>query len=626
MKKLFFEELSNFNPQRTRPRKGSGASGYFSGDNLLESKETFFSINENNKLWHSLVLVCLTVILLLYFTVKAFSLQVIQEDLYRDLARQNTLRDHMLQPERGVIYDRNGEFLVRNKPAFSIDLATNICSLGKEGMELCKSLVNKISGSVFVDKERVFNEMEAGKTNIILSTGLTKEDILPIEANLYSYPGVSIVTAPQRDYLHKDIFAHLIGYVGIGGELFPTIEGKMGIEDSYDDHLGGVFGSRTVQVDALGKPLKVLTERDPVPGRNVTLFVDLELQKKAYELLKERVDSKKADAGVVVAQDPVTGGILAMVSYPSFDPDKISSGISKQDWDLLNNDPTFPFFNRAVTAAYPPGSVFKMPVASAILMEGVVTEHTIVHDPGFIQIGSYIFRNWKLDGHGDVNVRRAIQVSNDVYFYAVGGGYGGLRGLGIEKLSDWAGKFGYGKKTGIDINGENAGFMPDGRHRDWYLGDTFISSIGQGDILATPLQVNNATVYFANGGYLPKPRIVKSIDGVGDTEMEIIARDLTDSRIYEIVRQGMKMSVEPGGTAYPLFDFPVRHGFEIAGKTGTSEYIDTQGRERTHAVFTVFAPYEGAEIALTVFLEGGGGGASDASPIAKELLDLWFGK
>ena len=614
MNRTFFEEISNFMPptegKKKRGNDGRGANSktrkfeVMGSESLLSSKESSFQIDSNGRLWHSVVFFCLIFAVFLFFVGKAFNYQVIQADFYQDLARQNTVREQMLQPERGVLYDRNGELLVRNRPAFSIDLQTNICSLGRDSYELCKSLVNKIAETVVVDKERVYGEMEEGKPNIILSTGLTKDQILPIEANLYSFPGVSILTSPQRDYLHKDMFAHLIGYVGIGGEVYPTIEGKVGVEESYDEYLGGMFGTRVVQVDSHGDPLKVVSEKDPVSGRNMTLFVDLELQKKAYELLEEKVESGDADAGVVVAQDPFTGGILAMVSYPSFDPDKISSGLTSEEWEELNSDQRFPFYNRAISAVYPPGSVFKMPVASAVLVEGIVSEHTLINDPGYIQVGSYIFRNWKLDGHGDVNMRRAIQVSNDVYFYTVGGGYGGIRGLGIERLSEWAKLFGYGSRTGIDINGEAAGFMPDGSHKDWYLGDTYISSIGQGDVLSTPLQVNNVTVYFANGGLLLKPRVVKSIDGIGETDLEIIGRDFTSYYIYEIVRQGMKMSVEPGGTAYPLFDFPIRHsGIELAGKTGTSEFTDPQGRERTHAWFTVFGPYERAEIALTVLLE-----------------------
>ncbi|OGC57228.1 penicillin-binding protein 2 [candidate division WWE3 bacterium RIFCSPLOWO2_01_FULL_41_9] len=628
MNRVFFNEIKQYIPKGKRLNRKIDL--LVLGENtMLESKDKTFRVPESVKIWNLLFLGALVFIFLLFFIAKAFIYQVVEKDAYELLAQQNTVRELLLQPERGVIYDRNGKFIVRNKPAFSIDLATNLCSFGYRDFGYCRSIVNKIGEVINLDKERIFNELGAKNPNIILATGLTKEQLLPLETNISKFPGVIIVTAPQRNYLYKDAFSHLIGYVGIGGKEYPTIEGKMGIEESYDSKLAGNFGSKVIEVDSLGQPLKTLSEKDPYPGTNMTLHIDLDLQNKAYELLKKTVSEGKADAGAVVAQDPQTGGILAMVNFPAFDPDLMSSGISSEELAKLSNDPGFPFFDRAISAAYPPGSTFKMVVASAVLEEGVVNERDTINDPGYIAVGSYVFRNWKEGGHGEVDLRRALQVSNDTYFYTVGGGYGGVKGLGIQKLSEWGKKFGFGTKTGIDLSGEVSGYMPDGVSRDWYLGDTYITSIGQGDVLATPLQTNNITSYFANGGYLMKPQVVKSVDGVGEAEMEIFAQNLTSKHNYDVVREGMHMSVTPGGTGYPVFDFPLKHnGIKLAGKTGTSEYINTKGEESTHAWFTVFGPYEEGEydatIALTVFLEGGGGGSDDAAPIARELLDLWF--
>jgi penicillin-binding protein 2 len=634
MHQVFFDEIKAAVPVKRfragkRSKNVSVKTSVIGGETVLTSKEKEFVLNRDSKMWSGALFLLLVTGTSLLFIARAFTYQVIEADSYSQLSDRNTVREQMLQPERGVIYDRSGNYLTRNKPAFSVDLATSMCSLGYKEFGYCKSMVSKVGDYIPLDRARIFSELEAGKSDIILATGLTKDQILPLEANIQKYPGVSIVTAPQRDYFYGDAFSHILGYVGIGKTLYPSIEGKMGVEEKYNGNLAGVFGSRTVRVDSLGKPLNVISEKEPVPGKSLTLFIDKELQLRAYELLKEAVEGGDAEAGVVVAQDPMTGGVLALVSYPAFDPNKMSGGISREELNELNSDLRFPFFNRAISAVYPPGSTFKMVVASAVLMENIVGEHYKIFDPGFIQVGSYIFRNWKLDGHGEVDVRRALQVSNDTYFYTVGGGYGGVKGLGIEKLHNWSKKFGFGSKTGIDLPGEAGGFVPDGNYKDWYLGDTYISSIGQGDFLSTPLQTNNMTVYFANGGLLLKPRVVESTEGIGKTPIEILDRDLTDRRTYDTVREGMHLSVIPGGTGYPVFDFPSKHGgIKLAGKTGTSEYISPQGEERTHAWFTVFGPYEKgvyeSEIALTVFLEGGGGGSDDAAPIARELLDLWF--
>ena len=315
-----------------------------------------------------------------------------------------------------------------------------------------------------------------------------------------------------------------------------------------------------------------------------------------------------------------------MVSYPSFDPNLLSGGrITSAEFSKLADDENFPFFNRAISAMYPPASTIKMVVAAAALAEGVINENTIIIDKGYISTGGSTFKNWKAGGHGPVNLLRALQVSNDTYFYIVGGGLpsGSIKGLGIEKLSAWAKKFGFGSKTGIDIAGETAGFVPNGIGRDWYLGDTYITAIGQGDFLVTPLQINTVITYFANGGFLFSPRVVKEVEGQGATDIDVLASGLVSPHNYELVRQGLKAAVEPGGTAYPLFGFAVNgKKIGLAGKTGTAEVGDGD----THAGFTVFGPYDDPTISLTVFLEKGGGGADAAAPIAAELLKFWFSK
>jgi len=480
------------------------------------------------------------------------------------------------------------------------------------------------------------------QTNIILATSVSKDQILILEANISDLVGVSIETAPARDYLHGSAFSHLVGYVGLGEEEGdPVIVGKTGVEEQYDHQLSGVAGDKIVQVDSIGTSYRLIASKRPLPGKDITLNVDIGLQNRALELLGNEIKDPKKEAvgGAVVAQDPLDGSVLALVSYPSFDPNLMSSGISASELFALSQDPSKPFFNRAISAVYPPGSVFKLVTASAVLMENIAGVYDTIVDEGFIQIGPYIYRNWNTGGEGAVNIIKALQVSNDTYFYIMGGGYGGIGGLGIQKLHQWALKFGFNELTGIDIGGEVSGFIPDGTHREWYQGDDFISSIGQGDLLTTPLQINNMMTYFANGGYLFKPRIVRSIDGVGEIEPVVMGQDMIDENYYDAIRKGIHAVVNPGGTAYPVYGFYARHGVQLAGKTGTSEFINSKGEEKTHAIFSVFGPYFDNEyeqekivseahrpIVLTVFLESGGGGSQDAAPIANELLEYWFSK
>lgn len=616
-----FEEIQRVTKNYKRSKfRGSVSSFKLNDVSKFDSKNASLRILPDDTVWNSVLFFGIILLVLLSFLGKSFKLQVIEGEDNLVLSEGNRIRVIYEQAERGLVLDRNGEILVRNKPSFSIEMNTESCLYSG----VCETELKRFTDTVNlkIDKTRILDDLDAKKANIVIASSITKEELLGIESKISEFPNISITVVPERDYLYSDAFAHLIGYVGFGDTLYPTIEGKAGVEDSYDDLIKGVSGGEIIQVDSSGKKLSILSEKLPIPGKDVQLYVDKGLQVLAYKLLKEKVDLGEATAGVVVAQDPQTGGILALVNYPAFDPNKISFGITVEEFSKLANDKSAPFFNRAISGGYPPASTFKMVMAAATLMEEIVGEYYQITDTGSISVGSYVFRNWNLGGHGLVDLRRALQVSNDTYFYTMGGGYGGVKGLGIKKISEWAEKFGFGFKTGIDIAGEIAGFMPDGTHRDWYLGDTYIASIGQSDILSTPLQVNNVTSYYGNGGFLFEPRVVKSAAGV-EYDTEVISQNLIDLHTYEVVREGLKMAVEPGGTGYPVYDFPQRVGVELGGKTGTAEF-GAYENEDTHAWFTVFGPYEEASIALTVFLEEGGSGSSDAAPIARELLNYWF--
>lgn len=626
-----FDEINKYTPKRRRMHSEKYDNG---------KDNTLFRRNTSTSTWNILIFAFIVLLVVFIFVGRAVEIQLTNRQKYLGLAEKNRIREFSIFPARGVIYDRNNKVLVRNKPAFSIQINTLICGQAKKENS-CREIINEVVKHVELKEiDYIEKQLVEKRQNIVLAANLNREEILSLEANLSKLPGVVIEATPARDYLLGESISHLIGYVGLGDEdLTPVIVGKTGIEEYYDKQLSGIPGNKIVQVDSLGTTYNLISQKSPLPGKNIHLSIDMGLQVKAYEILKNKIEGKESTAtgGAIVAQDPTTGEILALVSYPSFDPNKLSGVITSREIAELNSNPNFPFFNRVISATYPPGSTFKLVTASAALMEGVVTKYTSVFDPGYIQVGSFIFRNWNTAGHGDVNMVRALQVSNDTYFYTVVGGHANVSGIGIAKLAKWASLFGFGEMTGIDLGGEVAGFMPDGTHRDWYLGDNYISGIGQGDILATPLQINNMLTYFANGGILFQPKIVHSIDGVGELKGKILQKNIINGESYDVIREGINKAVESGGTGWPLFDFSVRHnGIHLAGKTGTSEYISVDGKEMTHAWFSIFGPYfddevrqaemarEDKPIVLTVFLEGGGSGSDDAAPLAKDLLDMWF--
>jgi len=592
----------------------------------------------------------------LIFVFRAFTLQILKSSEYSLLADKNRIRSYEVPAPRGVIYDRKGNVIAQNQPTFNMVLNIPLCAMGDD-LSLCEKTIKEalytaVPGIQREDLDVILSGLGSAKKSkidtILLAKNLKKDQVIAVESR--GYPAIDVISFPSREYLYSSEFAHLVGYTGLSNSsISPLIEGKTGVEAFYNTELSGLPGKRTIQVNSQNEKIGEFDTQVPVPGKNITLFADLGLQRLSYELLREAVDgvpvtffadeeiqrnteyiegfSKKAKAGVIVAQDPRTGGILALVSYPSFDSQKMVSGITSSELKAMEDSGPFPFFNRAIGALYAPGSTFKLVMGSAILEENIATSTTTIFDKGYIEVAGYTFKNWNLDGHGQVDLLRALQVSNDPYFYIMGGGYENIRGLGIERINKWASRFGFGAKTGIDLVGEVAGFVPNADYKDWYLGDTYITSIGQGDFLATPLQVNLMTSYFANGKELLRPRVVKAIGDLGDSVFtkDVLAKDLVSPSTLATIREGVLRASSPGGTAYPLYDFADKHnGVVAAGKTGTSEYIDSNGEYGTHAVFTAWAPYEEAEIVLTVFLEGGGSGAHDAAPIARKLLDYWF--
>ncbi|MBL7150937.1 hypothetical protein ISS86_03330 [Candidatus Microgenomates bacterium] len=388
----------------------------------------------------------------------------------------------------------------------------------------------------------------------------------------------SEVNGLTRNYLYGEILSHLIGYVDI------DYQGISGLEKEYDEILTGEDGGEIIEVDAEGQKIKKIDEIKPVPGENLYLAIDLKLQEKAHKALGDK-------KGAVVISNPQNGEILALVSKPSFDPNKINEEIL--------HAPNQPLFNRAVNGVYPPGSVFKIVTATAGLESGKINRNTLIEDTGEIRIGKYRYGNWYFDRFGRtegfLGIVKAIKRSNDVFFYRVG------ERVGAIKIVEWAKSFGLGREIG---------FLPDPENDEWFLGNTYHLAIGQGKLGVTPLQVNMIANVIANGGKLCEPKFLK-----GEIDCQEIG---LKKETVDIIREGMKEACSEGGTSLRFLDLD----FSVACKTGTAEFDDPQ--DQTHAWFTVFAPADDPEISITVLVEAGGGGSEIAAPIAKEIMEGWI--
>ncbi len=565
---------------------------------------------------------------------RVFVLNTVQGEKYQGMSERNSLRMLTIPAPRGIIYDRTGQALVQNIP--TLDLAVVPSDLPREEgdrvreRELLRSIIDidqEVASSVFGAKGNTASP-------VLLKSRLTQEEMLIFLSRQADFPGVVLMRSAEREYRDGTIFSHLIGYEGKirQQELDDYPEyglsdmiGKEGIEKSYESFLRGKNGADRVEVDALGKIKKELGSVQPVPGNDIILHIDAELQKKIFDSLSMLLETKNLKRAAAVAMNPETGGVLALVSLPSYDNNLFSGGIDQKHYEELLMDDARPLFNRAVSGEYPPGSTIKPVVAAAALAEGVVNEHTEIESRGGISIGKFFFGDWK--AHGFTDIRRAIAVSSDVYFYSVGGGYGSVPGLGMRRMKAYEEFFGYGKKTGIDIPGEADGFLPDPDWKQrrfgerWYIGDDYHAAIGQGFVTATPLQILNSIATIGNGGILREPRLVSHIrDASGKlspVESPVVRRDFVDANILRIVREGMRETVTEG-TAQPLRDLPVA----VAGKTGTAQF--GTGKD-THGWFVSFAPYEKPEIALIVLVEGQGEEGYNAVPVTKEVYQWYFG-
>jgi len=615
-------DLIKFNSKKIDFRKRIKTLDVKTVDNLNLKKDDFF-IDKNYKILSKILFFSLFFILIIYIS-KMYTLQILQFEKFNNLSQRNYLRSEIIYPNRGLVFDRNSNILVKNIPKYVLNQNINKCVVSKNrDFKNCLEHLENLSKVIEIDVNLI--KSQYGKNEIIvLRRDISKDDAILIgsQKNIES---IEVAVLPQREYTYSESMSHILGYVGQSEVKVGEYEGKMGIEKYYDNFLAGIPGSNVYKSDSYNTKLDNYQQISPIAGKDIKLSIDYRLQNYAYELLKDKVESmSSAVGGVVIAQDPRNGDVLALVNYPTFDINKMSKGFSEKEYQELVTKKSFPFLNRAISGVYPPGSVFKIVTASGILEEGIAKPEDSIFDEGYIKIGESVYGNWKRDGHGVVNYTRSMKVSNDTYYYIYSGGYKLPKGLGISGIYNWSKKYKLGEIQGIDLPGEALGFIPDGKYKTWYLGDTFISAIGQGDVLSTPLQMSVLMSYYANNQKAFVPRVVLEADNLVKKE-KVLYENLLSTNNFEVIKNSLKEVNLPGGTAFPFFDFKLKNGFESAGKTGTSEYFDSRYKTvLTHAWYSGFAPYERGEIVVTVFIESGGGGSTDAAPIARKLMDYYF--
>jgi len=602
-------------------------------DNLSKRKHDEIGLSEkkleiplSKRLLQGIYFIFLILIVVLFG--KTLQLQVVQGEDFSKLSEANRFIVHCLQAQRGVIYDEDFNQLVFNKPSF--DLVCDKRDLPEEETEK-KRILREISVVIEKDINSLKEEIDKSDTpQVLISENLDYQKLIILEARKKEFSGFEVINNIVREYKEGHLFSHLIGYERKTGE-------KTGLESFYDEYLKEKPGELHSERDAQGNLISEEILSLPEPGGSLVLWLNLQLQEKVQkELLKgiAEVGSKK---GVVVVLDAKTGGVLSSVSIPTFDNNLFSQGMSAEQWEEISDNPYSPLLNRAVSAAYLIGSTIKPLIASAVLEEEIIRPDKKIICQGKITIPNpwdpsspTIKKDWTT--HHWTDMRKAIAESCNVYFYTVGGGYEEQEGLGPTRIKRYLELFGWGEKTGVDIGGEITGFIPDKDWKKeklgqgWWDGDTYNLSIGQGFLEITPLEVVNSFAAIANGGTLFQPQIVKEIvnkekEIVKTFEPKIIRQDFIAPENLQIVREGMRQAVNgknsPHASAVELNSLPVA----VAAKTGTAEL----GNDYYHNWVTVFAPYDDPEIVLTVMIENVKGDQVAVLPVAKAILEWYFG-
>lgn len=582
--------------------------------------------------------------LILFFLLfaKTVQLQVIENENLLAQSEENKFAMYQIQAERGVIYDRSLNQLVFNQPSF--DLVVDIRDLPKSETEKLRVL-KEVSQIVNLNLEELEKKIEESETSLVsVSENLSHQTLIILETKIGDLAGFKILNNTVREYKDGEDFAHLIGYTGKirteelreAPEFYSIFDyvGRDGLEKFYETTLRKNPGKLQIEKDVLGKEISSEVIQLPEPGKNLVLWLDSGLQKKIKEELEKELKNVGSKKGVAVALDPKTGGVLALVSLPSFDNNLFQGSSDPKIVKDLLQDPLQPLFNQVISGTFPTGSTIKPLIASAALEEKIISPEKKIYDPGFIEVPhqynpeiTYKYLDWTV--HGWVDMRKAIAESCNVYFYTIGGGYGEQEGLGPTRIKNYLSLFGWGQKTGIDLPGEAQGLLPDPswkkevKGENWWDGDTYHFSIGQGDLSVSPLQVAAAFSAIANGGKLFKPQLVQKIiddkkNVIEEIKPEIIRENFIDPKNLQIVREGMRGAVFYGSSAI-LGDLTVK----VAAKTGTAE---TSKKEIYHEWITVFAPYDDPQIVLTIMIEDVKGMQPVAARVAKPVLEWYFGQ
>jgi penicillin-binding protein 2 len=564
-------------------------------------------------------------------------LQILQHEKYQDLAQQNRVQQQPVAPPRGLLYDRKGRLIASNQPVKNLVLVKERIADMKATLNVLRTLVD-LSDEEIERFEKRLEQRRRPFQGVTLRSKLSEQDVAAISVDSYRLPGVEIRAELARYYPYGDLFTHAIGYVGrlnekelekVDAKNYAATEyhGKLGVERFYEKDLHGQVGMREVEANASGRVMGVLTQQDPVPGIDLTLHLDVDIQKAAADALAGR-------RGSIVVMDVATGGVLAMVSTPSYDPNPFVTGISYSDYQALREDPQLPLYNRAIRGQYPPGSTIKPLLAMAGLEAGTVNWKKRQFDAGFFQLHSKgrRYRDWLRTGHGYVTLADGIVQSCDIVFYDL------AVKTGIDRIAKFMDDFGFGRELGMDIWGDSPGILPSTRWKkstrggSWFPGETVIAGIGQGYWVTTPLQLAASTLPIATQGIWREPVMVKAGSGSFEQvdrprEFEIPVRNPANwkrtIKAMEDVMHGAR------GTARRV---GAEARYRIAGKTGTvqvrslgeeEEYDEAtiEERFRDHALFVGFAPVDQPEVVISVVVENGGGGSSTAAPIAKQVLD-----
>lgn len=574
-----------------------------------------------------------------------FYLQVKQYNHYQTLAENNRISLVPIVPNRGLILDKNGVVLAHNFFVYTLEITPSKV----DDLEATIAQISQLVEISALDRKR-FNKLHEESRNfesVPIRTHLNETEAARFAVNHYRFPGVEIKSRLFRHYPLGKLGAHMVGYIGrINDKDLANLEksgdlsnykgsdhvGKSGVEQFYERYLHGTTGFQQVEIDADGRAVRVLSSTAPVPGDNITLSVDSKLQEIAETAFGEH-------RGALVAINPKTGEVLSYVSQPTFDPNLFVDGIDVENWKSLNDSLDKPLINRPIRGIYPPGSTFKPFVAMAGLENGKRTPPFSIHDPGYFTLPNSVhrYRDWKPSGHGMVDMQRAITISCDTFFYGL------ALELGIDKLAAFVSHFGFGKKSGIDIQGEIGGLLPTPEWKmrrykqPWYQGETVIAGIGQGYTLVTPMQLAQATATLANNGAAMRPHLVTQIQKAITGENQMIPAVMQDKielnpDNIEIVKRGMIDVTLPGGTAASV---GANATYSIAAKTGTAQVIGIKQNEkynansinerhRDHALFIAYAPADDPRIALAVIVENGQHGGSTAGPIARKVMDYYL--